>query len=330
MAGGDGKTANDTKPAQPVAQAQFQFAQKPETKPGWEGFKEFIWNSETSEFLGRTGCSWFKIGLFYVIYYACLAGFFMAMLVVFYQTLDDEVPKWLNSNGIIGDNPGMGFRPRPPDEHIDSTLVNFRHGSTVGNFDGWVKDLDKFLENYRNGTENAKSTPEIIECGFNMNPGEGQICKVNSKDLMQSNCTRENKYGFEEGKPCILLKLNRIYGWKPEPYHNSSDLPEHAPAQLKKYVQALEKSTSGEAAMVGRVIWFTCEGENPADIEKLGEISYYPYKNQRGYLSPAVFLHLKNPKHGVLLSIECKAWARNIRHVSMDRQGSVHFELLVD
>jgi hypothetical protein len=30
----------------------------------------------------------------------------MAMLVVFYQTLDDEVPKWLNSNGIIGDNPG--------------------------------------------------------------------------------------------------------------------------------------------------------------------------------------------------------------------------------
>ena len=70
--------------------------------------------------------------------------------------------------------------------------------------------------------------------------------------------------------------------------------------------QALEKSTSGEAAMVGRVIWFTCEGENPADIENLGEISYYPYqgvadyfypyKNQRGYLSPAVFLHLKNPK----------------------------------
>ena len=72
------------------------------------------------------------------------------------------------------------------------------------------------------------------------------------------------------------------------------------------FLQALEKSTSAEAAMVGRVIWFTCEGENPADIENLGEISYYPYqgvadyfypfKNQRGYLSPAVFLHLKNPK----------------------------------
>ena len=43
-----------------------------------------------------------------------------------------------------------------------------------------------------------------------MSPGEGQICKVNIKDLMQSNCTKDNKYGFEEGKPCILLKLNRV------------------------------------------------------------------------------------------------------------------------
>ena len=50
-----------------------------------------------------------KIGLFYIVYYAFLTGFFMAMLFVFYQTLDDEVPKWLNSNGIIGDNPGMTF-----------------------------------------------------------------------------------------------------------------------------------------------------------------------------------------------------------------------------
>ena len=66
------------------------------------------------------------------------------------------------------------------------------------------------FSDYRKGAENAKSSPEIIECGFNMKPGEGQICKVNAKDLMQSNCTTETKYGFEVGKPCILLKLNRV------------------------------------------------------------------------------------------------------------------------
>ena len=51
--------ANDTKPA-------YQFAIKPEEKPGWEGFKIFLWNSETSEFLGRTASSWCKYN--YVIF----------------------------------------------------------------------------------------------------------------------------------------------------------------------------------------------------------------------------------------------------------------------
>lgn len=29
---------------------------------------------------------------------------------------------------------------------------------------------------------------------------------------MQGNCTKENKYGFKDGTPCILLKLNRVSG----------------------------------------------------------------------------------------------------------------------
>ena len=54
------------------------------------------------------------------------------------------------------------------------------------------------------------------------------------------------------------------------------------------------------------MVWFSCEGENPADIEHIGEIEWYPspgvpkyffpYTNQDGYLSPIVFAHFKNPK----------------------------------
>ena len=47
-----------------------------------------------------------KIGVFYIIYYAFLAGFFMGMLLIFYQTLDTKSPRWQNSNGLIGANPG--------------------------------------------------------------------------------------------------------------------------------------------------------------------------------------------------------------------------------
>ena len=42
-----------------------------------------------------------KIGLFYVVYYTFLTGFFIGMLVIFYQTLDDKQPKWQNKDGII-------------------------------------------------------------------------------------------------------------------------------------------------------------------------------------------------------------------------------------
>lgn len=33
---------------------------------------------------------------------------------------------------------------------------------------------------------------------------------------------------------------------------------------------------------------------------------------------------------GVLINIECKAWAKNIFYDRYERRGSVHFELMVD
>lgn len=74
-----------------------------------------------------------KITVFYIIYYTFLAGFFMLMLLAFFTTLYDEKPTWdASSNGIIGTNPGVGYRPMPPDERIESTLVWYRHGNRVG------------------------------------------------------------------------------------------------------------------------------------------------------------------------------------------------------
>lgn len=51
-----------------------------------------------------------KILLFYTLFYLALAGFFTIMLVVFYQTLDDRMPKWQLTSSLIGDNPGMWYK----------------------------------------------------------------------------------------------------------------------------------------------------------------------------------------------------------------------------
>lgn len=53
-------------------------------------------------------------------------------------------------------------------------------------------------------------------------------------------------------------------------------------------------------------IWISCEGENPADIENLGAVNYFPrrgfpgyyfpFQNVPGYLPPLVAVQFENPK----------------------------------
>merc|ERR1711973_756720 len=61
---------------------------------------------------------------FYIIYYTLLACFWIACLVIFFQTLPEEVdgPKWQQDWGLIGNNPGVGLRPRNTDARIDSQM----------------------------------------------------------------------------------------------------------------------------------------------------------------------------------------------------------------
>lgn len=89
-----------------------------------------------------------KILLFYVIFYAVLSGFFGAMLAVFYQTLDPNAPKWQLDNSLIGSNPGLGFRPMPPESNVESTLIWYK-ASDEGNWLHWTRALDDFLDGER-------------------------------------------------------------------------------------------------------------------------------------------------------------------------------------
>lgn len=86
-----------------------------------------------------------KILLFYLVFYAGLAGFFAGLLAVFWQTLDLERPKWQLAESIIGTNPGLGFRPMPPEAHLGSTLIWYK-SNRPDNMIYWHDTVNKFLE----------------------------------------------------------------------------------------------------------------------------------------------------------------------------------------
>lgn len=304
-----------------------QYYAPPEKLGKWEGFSKFCWNSETSQCLGRTGSSWAKILFFYLVFYAALIGYFAAMLAVFWQTLDMKMPKWQLGESLIGSNPGLGFRPMPKDDTVESTLIWYK-ASDNGNIEAWTSEIDKFLEPYHQDEDNR------VDCSFDSPPAEGKVCKVPMNEW--GPCTKANRYNFKKKSPCIFLKLNKIFNWVPDLYNTTESLPERMPDDLREHIGAELQRGDKNA----NIVWVSCAGENPADNEHIGPINYiprrgfpgyfFPFKNVEGYLPPIVAVHFESPKNGVLVNIECKAWARNIHHDRTDRRGSVHFELMVD
>ena len=46
---------------------------------------------------------------------------------------------------------------------------------------------------------------------------QGKSCDFDFRELFeQTGCTELNHYGYKSNRPCVLIKVNKIYGWTPE------------------------------------------------------------------------------------------------------------------
>jgi len=309
---------------------------KPVERHGMEAISWFLYDKNTGAIMGRTCKSWALITIFYLIYYSCLAGFWAICMVVFLTTINDHHPKWIGKESRIGVSPGIGVRPAQDWAHMDSGIFSWNHeqkGTIEGleGYEDWSKRTQKFLED---------SYPEC-------NPDKNCIKKDKAMtrpslefypfDINELGPCKGNGFGFKEGKPCILLKLNKIYGVKHEYFHNSTQ----AEAKLK---EKIPKSLADhiDTNIDGEHVWVDCHGENAMDKERLPaeEVKYYPqtrgfssmyypYENAPGYQSPLVAVQFNNLNKGVLYHIECRAYAGNIGYDRNDRVGKAHFEIIV-
>jgi len=302
-------------------------------------FGDFIWNSETGAFLGRTAGSWGKIFVFYCIYYGFLAGFFSLCMFLFYQTLDTEKnPKYIpGDGGSILKNPSLGYRPRPPKDNIESSMIWYDHGNN-NTYSKWASSINDLIEGIENPKMNylVPATGDNVkaDCSAENAPVGEEVCNYDVSFFEGSACSKENDWGYSSDSPCVVLKLNRMIGWTPNVYATVTELPDDMPATLRTHI----KAQAGENGTIPEVLWISCDGEGPMDRENLGEVTYtptqgfekfyFPYNNQENYRSPLLAVQFVTPKQNIIIDVVCKIWGKEIKYDKKGAIGMVHFEIL--
>ncbi|KAG8194222.1 hypothetical protein JTE90_024554 [Oedothorax gibbosus] len=284
-------------------------------KTKWGKFKQFIWNSEKKEFMGRTALSWAKILVFYfVFFYPLLLAFWYSCMLVLMQTINDLKPKYMLDKSLIGTVPGLSYRPLPiilPNS-MKSEVI-WLHTNRSETTKHWVSSLNTFLEPYF-------KQDGAVNCSSDQPTGRNRVCLVPVKGT----CDQKNNYGYDNGKPCFLLKLNKIYGWYPKTFNDF-------PKDLKDNLQdPFEKD----------LVYVTCVGDTEEDKNNTGNVHYYPkqgipsyyypFTNQKGYLSPLVFVQFGNLKRGLVVLIRCRAHFQDINSKDSEHKTRVLIKLRID
>lgn len=289
-------------------------------KPGEKGklasFCEFLYDGKNGTVLGRTGKSWFEITVFYIIFYSCLAGFFAINLAIFLQTLDPKWPRYYGKGSIIGINPGLGYQPWIK-SNAESTLIRFNPNNNES-YAKYTDVLNAFWSRYNKSGEGLRTCT-----GSQTNRDNVTDACVFDLDVFEKNGCHPPYFGFDKGQPCIVLTLNKLIAWEPVGYPDNS-----TPSALPPKVKA---AYNGDVAVA-------CEGEYFADQENIGELEYippsgisktfFPYKVMKSYQQPFAMVKFKSLTKGVLVEVECKAYAYNIVHDRPNRLGMIHFEIL--
>ncbi|XP_006159728.1 potassium-transporting ATPase subunit beta [Tupaia chinensis] len=177
-----------------------------------EEFRHYCWNPDTGQLLGRTLSRWVWISLYYVGFYVVMTGLFALSLYTLMSTIDPYTPDFQDQLK----SPGVTLRP---DVYGEKGLEISYNVSDNRTWAGLVHTLHTFLEGYspaaQENSVNCTSETYYFQERFEAPNHTKFSCQFTAQMLHNCSGLLDPDFGFREGKPCFIIKMNRIVKFLP-------------------------------------------------------------------------------------------------------------------
>jgi len=285
-----------------------------------------FYDSDKGTFLGRTGGSWAKITVFYIAYFAFLAGLFTASIQLMQSQLPEDKPK-LNTRLNI---PGLHFFPKFDMKNADDKERLGNNEGITFMWDGQNGDLG-----YQYYIDSTKATFDT----YANTPATAGVADFDTNTLGDCSPEKDSTYGWGSGKPCIYFRINRVINWEP--------VGLFAPEEGTFFAQPNNGLTK---PMVRDATYVRCQAKNE-DNEVIDSTSkqlfkywggandggdgyfpssFFPYlgkQAQKDYESPIVAVQVVGLEEGEMYKVQCRVFGASFFDNDKGKEGFIQFTI---
>uniref|UniRef100_A0A915A0N8 Uncharacterized protein n=1 Tax=Parascaris univalens TaxID=6257 RepID=A0A915A0N8_PARUN len=275
----------------------------------------FLWHN--GRMCGRKPLSWL-MSLLYLLALWSLVGLLCLAMMRCLLHITHKKPLFYGEGSFIGARPGISYEP------LDRSSGSRRTIRWNPNTTSYSEILRDYLETY-----SRSSTKNYVNC---RNPSElsnnctdctcmqnAPLCAVNVSDsdpefgLGDCALSENTTFGFKEGSPCILLRLNKIIGYYPSP--TSQGIAARGARSSGPLLggDAPKNNTGSRPCCNEENLRFKCEILDKGNYS----ISYFPaagfpycffpYCQQTGYKQPFIMVKIGNLRRQEKVKLRCVA-----------------------